>query len=218
MEIFTEDQKEILTRSDMRLKVLTEEKVAAIAERRVDEDSLSDVELVEFLQVANSLYRGGAGIINDAEYDFTFIAELRRRNPHHPFLSQVEPESVFIGNTVDLPVRMLSTEKAYSKREIEQWAARIKKAAIEVGKEFDALLFKVTPKLDGFAAYDDGDHLYTRGDGRRGTDISLSSTEIVRLRMMATVALAPEIVVDRRYFDENLAPFLKTRGISSQCH
>ena len=210
METLTEDQKEILKRSDIRLKVLTEEKVVAVAERRMDEDALTDDELVEFLQVANALYRGGAGIISDAEYDFTFIAELRRRNPYHPFLSQVEPESAFIGKTVDLPVRMLSTEKAYSKKEIEQWAARIKKAAMEVGRDFAMLRFKVTPKLDGFAAYDDGEHLYTRGDGRRGTDISRVFERGLSVANGGRRGLgAGEIVVDRRYFDEKLAPFFE---------
>ena len=27
---------------------------------------------------------------------------------------------------------------------------------------------KATPKLDGFAGYDDGNKLYTRGDGKKG--------------------------------------------------
>jgi DNA ligase (NAD+) len=210
METLTEDQKAILYRSDVQLKFLTVEKIVAVAERRIDEDALADDELVEFLQVANALYRGGAGIISDAEYDLTFIAELRRRNPHHPYLSQVEPEAAFVGKTVELPVRMLSTEKAYSKREIEQWAARIKKTAMELGKDFDKLRFKVTPKLDGFAAYDDGDRLYTRGDGRRGTDISRVFERGLYVATGGNRGLgAGEIVVDRRYFDENLALFFE---------
>jgi DNA ligase (NAD+) len=140
----------------------------------------------------------------------TFIAELRRRNPHHPYLNQVEPEAAFIGKTVELPVRMLSTEKAYSIKEIEQWAARIKKAAMELGKDFDKLRFKVTPKLDGFAAYDDGDRLYTRGDGRRGTDISRVFERGLYVATGGNRGLgAGEIVVDRRYFDENLALFFE---------
>jgi DNA ligase (NAD+) len=48
----------------------------------------------------------------------------------------------------------------------------IKKEAAYVGLEFDQIRLRVTPKLDGFAAYDDGKHVYTRGDGRRGTDIT----------------------------------------------
>ena len=92
--MFNNKQKEILKRSKIKLKVLKEEKVFEIAERRVDEGVLSDIELVEFLEVANALYRGGEQIITDAEYDFTFIAELRIRNPAHPFLQAVEPEAV----------------------------------------------------------------------------------------------------------------------------
>jgi len=50
--------------------------------------------------------------------------------------------------------------------------SRIEKAAEEINIEFSSLVFRATPKLDGYAAYDDGDMLYTRGDGRKGTDIS----------------------------------------------
>lgn len=205
--MLSDEQRRILGQSHISLQALSEEKLEAIAERRIDEGSLSDDELVEFLQVANALYRGGAQIISDAEYDFTFIAELRRRHPSHAFLQHVEPEAAFIGKTVELPVRMLSTEKAYSKKEIEQWAARVEKAAKELGKDFDQLRFRVTPKLDGYAAYDDGHRLYTRGDGRRGTDITRVFERGLRVADHNKRGLgAGEIVVNKHYFEEKLAP------------
>ena len=208
--MFTEEQQEILRNAQVGLSFLTEEKVAAIATRQIDETDLPDDELVEFLEIANALYRGGAQLISDGEYDFTFLAELRMRNPQHPFLNKVEPEAAFIGKTVELPVRMLSTEKAYTKKAIEQWGARIRKAAAKLNKDFDSLEFRVTAKLDGFAAYDDGEHLYTRGDGRRGTDITRVFDRGLSVANGGARGLgAGEIVVNRRYFDENLQPYFE---------
>ncbi len=58
---------------------------------------------------------------------------------------------------------MLSTEKAYEFEAIERWAKRIDKAAEECGVRFSPLVFRATPKLDGFAAYDDGQTLVYPG-------------------------------------------------------
>lgn len=206
--MFNDNQKELLRRVEITLHVLDEAKLFQIASGECDEAKLSDAELVEFLTVANALYRGGEQIVSDAEYDFTFIAELRARHPDHPLLSQVEPEAAFLGKTVELPVRMLSTDKAYSRKDIDRWVARIEKAAAELGKEFDTLRFKLTPKLDGYAAYDDGERLYTRGDGRKGTDISRVFDRGLAVAGTGDRGLgAGEIVVDKRYFAEHLAAY-----------
>lgn len=126
----------------------------------------------------------------------------------------MEPEPAFAGKTVDLPVMMLSTDKAYSRDEVERWAARIEKAAEELGKNFADLQFKITPKLDGYAAYDDGRMLYTRGDGRKGQDISRVFERGLQVANQGRRGLgAGEIVVSRSYFDRNLADFSTTRGI-----
>jgi len=168
----------------------------------------SDDELIAFLKIANALYRGGEPIISDADYDFIYLAELRHRQPNHPLLHTVEPEPIFAGKTVDLPVVMLSTDKAYSREEVERWAGRIEKAATELGKNFAEIEFKVTPKLDGYAAYDDGRMLYTRGDGRKGTDITRVFERGMQVADHGNRGLgAGEIVVSRSYFNENLADF-----------
>lgn len=170
---------------------------------------LSEAELVELLHLANALYRGGYPIISDAAYDGIYLQELERRNPDHEYLHSVEPEAGFEGPKVDLPVHMLSTEKAYSIKAIEQWRDRVKKAAKDIGLDADKLQVRVSPKLDGFAAYDDGKILYTRGDGRRGTDI----TRVFR-RGLAIVGGergkgAGEIVVDKEYFEKNLSSYFE---------
>lgn len=208
--MFTEEQRRLLLLAAIDLDGLSENRIFDIALRRVDEGTLSDIELVTFLKIANALYRSGNQIISDAEYDFTFVAELRARNPKHPFLHLVEPESAYVGKTVDLPVRMLSTEKAYSHDGIKTWAGRIQKAANEMGVEFSNLIFRVTPKLDGFAAYDDGQRLYTRGDGRRGTDITRVFDRGLTVANNGTRGLgAGEIVVKKDYFNEFLSPYFE---------
>ncbi|GAB4270019.1 MAG: NAD-dependent DNA ligase LigA [Methylomicrobium sp.] len=206
--MFSDHQKDLLERSHLTLKHLSERQLFDIAARHVDEAKLGDEQLVEFIEIANALYRGGEPIVSDAEYDLTFLAELKRRHPKHPFLTRVEPEAGFAGKTVELPVRMLSTDKAYSREEIEAWSNRIKKAADELGIDFDSLVFKVTPKLDGYAAYDDGDRLYTRGDGRKGTDISRVFERGLKVANNGERGLgAGEIVVGKTYFETYLSEF-----------
>ena len=172
MKSFSTAQKQILARADLQLSTLTEQQVFQLVHREADVEHLGDDQLVEFLKIANATYRGGNRIIPDEEYDFTYLAELRSRNPHHPYLSTVEPEFAFEGKTVELPVQMLSTRKTYSIDDVKKWLVEVKKEAADVGLELDQIRLRVTPKLDGYAAYDDGEHLYTRGDGRRGTDIT----------------------------------------------
>lgn len=170
--------------------------------------SLSDEELLAFLRFCSVRYGSGEPIISDAIYDGVFLAELEKRHPHHPFLESVEPEpaKVFGAKTVTLPQHMLSTEKTYSLDGIERWLARIAKAAEETGLDFASLTFRATPKLDGFAAYDDGSMLYTRGDGRKGTDISrVFERGLIVAGNGKRGQGAGEIVVGKSYFEEYLA-------------
>lgn len=170
--MFTKEQKNILNTSGIKLNNLTEEDVFKITKKITGVDSLSDKQLVEFLEIANATYRGGLQFITDADYDSIYILELKSRHPKHPFLEIVEPEVAFIGKTVALPVQMLSTDKAYSRHEVDRWVKRLQKSAREINIDDEKLTILITPKLDGFAAYDDGKHFYTRGDGKRGTNIS----------------------------------------------
>ncbi len=189
-------------------RLISETRLLAIAAGEVDPASLTDEELVAFLQAANCLYRGGEELIGDDAYDTIFLSELRRRQPEHPYLHQVEPESFPEMKTVELPERMLSTDKAYDFAAVMRWAKRIEKAAAEAGRDFSTLRFRATPKLDGYAAYDDGQTLYTRGDGRRGTDISRAFARGLQVASGGERGLGPgEIVVSRKYFHRHLAPF-----------
>ncbi len=103
---------------------LSEKELLAIAGGELNPVFLTDKQLLLFLVAANGLYRGGLPIISDHEYDFTFLAELRKRNPDHPFLHSVEVETQLDVKTVELPARMLSTDKAYDFSAIERWGKR----------------------------------------------------------------------------------------------
>jgi len=65
---------------------------------------------------------------------------------------------------------MLSTEKAYTREQLQRWVDRVNKAGAELG--ISDIEFKITPKLDGLAGLDEGGILATRGNGRVGTDIT----------------------------------------------
>ncbi len=201
-----DEQRAILAEGGYGWEQLNEMEAAMIAAGTIVVTELDDRRLLAFVQLANLLYRGGEPLVSDAAYDFTFLAELRRRQPDHPYLHSVEPEALVMAKTVELPIRMLSTEKAYDFAAVAAWAKRIEKAAEEAGKNFAGLAFRVTPKLDGYAAYDDGTALYTRGDGRRGTDISRVFERGLQVAGDGRRGLgAGEIVVSRSYFREHLA-------------
>ena len=198
-------QLQLLKTANFRPQKLSLEQIADLAVNLAAK-KLTDSQLVEFLQVCNCLYRGGHPLIPDLAYDQIFLAELEKRQPDHPYLHSVEPEQAFTGKTVLLPEKMLSTEKTYSQDGIEKWLARIEKAAQEIGITVDGLVFKASPKLDGYAAFDDGNTLYTRGDGKKGTDIS---RVFERGLVVADNGLrgqgAGEIVVSQSYFQTHLA-------------
>ncbi|HAS54357.1 MAG TPA: DNA ligase [Nitrospiraceae bacterium] len=209
------EQKKVLKQSGIPLQLLTEERLFDIAQHPLHVKEITEDELVEFLRIANALYRGGYQLISDADYDSRYLKELRDRNPNHQFLQVVEPEAAFEGPKVDLPVPMLSTKKGKIK-DIERWVDTIKDTADKIGLSVDTLQVRVTPKLDGFAAYDDGNILYTRGDGRRGTDISRAFKRGLDVIGGIRGKGAGEIVVDREYFEKNLSQYFEnTRNFQS---
>lgn len=194
---------------------LSSNTLLSIAHQQHKPEELSDSELLEFLQITNLFYRSGEPLITDADYDFRYLAELRRRSPSHPFLHTVEPEP--FAKTVELPTRMLSTNKAYDFTTVTRWAERVEKAAKELGKKFSTVIFRMTPKLDGYAAYDDGTTLYTRGDGYRGTDITRAFERGLQVAENGKRGLGPgEIVVSKSWFAEKLAAdFENSRNVQA---
>ncbi|WP_347990068.1 BRCT domain-containing protein [Methylomonas sp. AM2-LC] len=176
--------------------------------------SVSDSDLIGYIEKLNFEYRGGNPLVSDEEYDHVFIAELVHRNPEHPFLNNVEPESddeEFLGKKIPLPERMLSTNKAYSSKAIDKWASEVIAAGKSIGLSASEIFIRITPKLDGYAAYDDGAILYTRGNGRQGTDITRAFDRGLKIESsFANDELSRglgkgEIVVAKDYFKEKLS-------------
>lgn len=159
--------------------------------------AFSQSQLEDCIKVYNEAYRKGDPVITDAEYD-ALTEELRLRDPENELLTTVgpEPEAVF-GKKVKLPIRMLSTQKAYTMEALQKWCAEVQRVANMLGVP---ATLRVTPKLDGYAAYYDGDRMFTRGDGYTGSDITHFAD-----RSLAIICGQGEIVVDREYFNEALA-------------
>ncbi len=175
----------------------------SLMEGNLNMDLLTEEALISVLKFANHCYRAGYPVVDDAYYDHVLRAELERRNPNHSFLHQVEPEPEFSSKTVVLPQRMLSTDKAYSLAEMQLWVKRLQKAALEC--DVSDIEIRITPKLDGYAAYDDGTKLYTRGDGYRGSDISRVFNRGLKVGGDGARGQgAGEIVIDQVYFDTHL--------------
>ncbi|MDQ7091171.1 MAG: BRCT domain-containing protein [Methylococcales bacterium] len=203
--MFNTNQQQIFQQIKAKILHLTEQQIFDSAKNK-HAKTLSTSELIEFLQVSNALYRSGEPLISDADYDFIFLAELKNREPQHELINQVEPEPPTAQKTVILPEKMLSTEKAYHLEDIKRWLKRIEKSALSLNKSVDKLVFRVTPKLDGYAAYDDGQTLYTRGDGTKGTDITRAVTRGLQVANQGKRGLgAGEIVISKTYFKEKLA-------------
>ncbi|MDA8905748.1 helix-hairpin-helix domain-containing protein [Candidatus Thioglobus sp.] len=187
--------------------MLTNIQIKNIANQSKLVSELTDSDLVEFCYIANQSYRSGNPIISDENYDFIFVHELEKRLPNHPFLQKVETEvSGFSEEKNKLPEKMLSTDKAYSWKEINKWLERITKFSSEINFLLADIQIKGTAKLDGFAGYDDGNKLYTRGDGNKGSDISRVFERGLGVFNNSERGQGPgEIVVKRSYFEKYLS-------------
>ena len=186
--------------------MLTNLELQNIANQKTLISDLSNAELIEFCTIANSSYRIGKPIISDENYDFIFISELAKRLPNHPFLQNVEAEDgSFSEEKIKLPEKMLSTDKAYSWEEVNKWLERVAKFSKEINYSLNDVKIKGTAKLDGFAGFDDGMKLYTRGDGNKGSDISRVFERGLGVFNDSRRGQGPgEIVVKRSYFEKHL--------------
>ena len=208
---FNPAQLSIIEPLDITLEVSA---IDALFSQAINDLSLED--LLISLKIANALYRAGSPVFNDETYDSS-IAALKSREPNHPYLSTIEPDAVADSKTVALPKKMLSTDKAYSFEEIKKWTGRLLKAAQVVGVSDSEVQIRVTPKLDGYAAFDDGTKLYTRGDGIRGQDITRAFRKGLQVAENGARGLGPgEIVIKKSYFDSVLSDnFENSRNIQA---
>ena len=187
--------------------MLTNIQIQDITNQKILISDLTDEDLLEFCKFANQRYRDGSPIISDEDYDFIYTLELSKRLPDHPFLQKVEDENVgFSEEKIKLPEKMLSTDKAYSWEEVNKWLERIRKFSEEINFSLDNIQIKGTAKLDGFAGFDDGNKLYTRGDGNKGSDITRVFERGLGTFNNSHRGQGPgEIVVKRSYFEKHLS-------------
>lgn len=133
--------------------------------------NMNDQELLDFLELTNFDYRQGDESVPDLIYD-EYKTELVSRLPDHPLLAQVEEEPDFGKGLIRHKKPMLSTDKVYTVAEVEKYINRCKKSATELGMGADSIQYRLTPKLDGWSANDEGGVLATRGDHIVGNDVS----------------------------------------------
>lgn len=154
--------------------------------------------LRDLLERANRAYYTDADpIMPDREFDekLTELAELEERfpeldNPNSP-TRRVGGEPIEGFETRDHAVHMLSIDNSYDREDIEAWVARTRKTI-----EGDAKLV-CDPKIDGVALslrYENGSlvHALTRGDGRRGDDVSHAVRTIRSIPL--TIEGAPDVL------------------------
>lgn len=201
----SDDQRAAVLNAGIELTDAVQMLIASLQGEHFDVALLGDNELIQLVEIANATYRAGAPIVSDVIYDQVLLSQLEKRIPSHPFLHEIEPEAI-AGKVVELPAIMLSMRKAYTEKAILGWIENIKKAAQQLELDPNSVEMRVSPKLDGFAAYDDGRKLYTRGDGRRGTDITRVFERGLKIGAGGTRGMGPgEIVTNKLYFDRFLS-------------
>jgi DNA ligase (NAD+) len=158
-----------------------------LARRSKKDDAAGRVEALRSLlrRADRAYYQDAAPFLSDREYDER-MAELVALEAEHPELDDPNSPSRRVGGeplegfeTFDHAVPMLSIDNTYSEEEIRAWVTRIEKGA---GGGGDGLFgggvpLVCDPKIDGVALslrYERGGltRALTRGDGRRGDDVT----------------------------------------------
>ena len=170
--------------------------------------------LVPYLKQCNTAYRKGKPLISDMDYD-ELVEKLRKLDPKHPFLHEVEAETLTKGQTVRHRIPMLSLEKAYTVEQLQRFIDRISKASEEVKRPMPTI--RVTPKLDGMAGRDENDVLASRGNGLVGNNNTHIFKRGVRAIGGRNQGLG-EIVMVLSYFNENFSEeFTHPRNMVTGC-
>lgn len=127
-------------------------------------DRLNRDELVALIEYHNRRYwEEGDPEIPDVRYD-ELLRALQRIDPGNELLSRVYTPQVAGSGKVRHKTPMLSLDKAYSLKEVLEWAEKFARGGDEE--------FLVEPKYDGISANFDGRILSTRGDGEFGENVT----------------------------------------------
>lgn len=152
--------------------------------------------------------------ISDYEYD-QLMRELKRLEERHPSLRSSNSPTQRVGGmpeegfpTVEHSVPMLSLENAYSEEEVREFERRLHREL--PGEDFQ---YVVERKIDGVSVslmYEDGElqRGSTRGDGRRGDDITANLKTIhtipleLRKKVRGRIEVRGEIYISRSGFQQ----------------
>jgi DNA ligase (NAD+) len=177
--------------------------------------SLPTEKLVSTLENANAAYRSGEALISDECFDAS-LSQLKEIDPEHPFITSVQPEPLVASKgRIIHPKKMLSTDKVYTKIEMEKWLDKVIKAGLKQGIPPQDIVIVGTSKLDGIAArYTHGiQQLCTRGNGEEGNCISSLLNSGVVITGNNDKDGIGELVIAKKYFQENLSDdFSHARG------
>ena len=173
--------------------------------------------LREELERANrAYYLGEPTGLTDREFDER-MKELETLEAEHPELDDPNSPTRRVGGepvegfeTVAHAVPMLSIDNTYSEAEVEAWVKRVRKGldagSGEGGADGDgslfageAVAFACDPKIDGVAIslrYEGGalTRALTRGDGRKGDDITANVRTIRSVPLRLPPPLAPRLL------------------------
>ncbi len=156
------------------------------------------------LERHNYLYYSGKPEIDDRQFD-ALMRELIELEKAHPELLTPDSPSQRVGaepidefKTVEHAVPMMSIDNTYDEEEVRAFDARVRKG---LGEE--KVSYVIEPKVDGVAAslrFEKGAFVLaaTRGDGRRGDDITVNARTIQSIPL--------------RLHGENVPNILEVRG------
>jgi DNA ligase (NAD+) len=170
-------------------------------EQRIDELSQ------ELREHNRRYYNDSNPTVSDAEYDALF-RELQRLESEHPELAQPDSPTQRVGappvdgfENVEHQRPMLSLANAFDGTELKEWDERVKKRLTDAdlkGVDSSSVEYVTELKFDGLAIsllYEDGVLVRgaTRGDGRRGDDITVNLKTIRQIPLRLTEPVSGEV-------------------------
>ena len=172
-------------------------------------DFISNVkksDLVKIIKLANNqYYNDGNPLLTDHQYDL-LIDKLKKLDPNNKLLSQIGCK-IHSKNKVKLPFHMGSMDKIKPDGEsISKWM-----------KTYDNS-YVVSDKLDGTSAllvYKNKKlNLYTRGDGKQGTDISSMLSFINFIPDIKNdIVVRGELLISKKTFKKNGQGYVNSRAM-----
>lgn len=209
----------------------------AMATRTSGSEAKRIRELRELLARANKAYYvDDSPVMTDAKFD-QLLAELQALEASHPELDDPTSPTRRVGGepikgftTIKHGVPMMSIDNTYSHEEVTRWYERMRRLLEE-----ESPVCVADPKIDGVALsvrYEEGRFIraVTRGDGRKGDDVTHAATTIRSLPLQlegkgvpAVLEIRGEVFIPNSVFaqineqreDEGLELFMNPRNACS---